>query len=129
MSRARIAVAVLLLAAVGVAAWLLKPRPLFQPETPRERTIASVMMSDLTGLRNAEADYFRRRGRFTDIADSTIFLRTPGVGAPLIKLDGEGWYASVRHSLLPGVVCAIAVATSNPLRRSAPDGEAICGRA
>jgi len=112
--------------AVIALAVVLWPRPLFQPSTPQEKAIESMMMSDLNGLGKAERFYFRSKGSFTDNADSTIFLRTPGVGVPSITLKGEGWYATVTHAGLPGVTCAIAVAAKNPLHRAAEEGVPVC---
>jgi hypothetical protein len=126
MSRALIAAIALIFAALGGAAWFLWPHHPYQPTTPREKALVSVMVSDLTGLRNAEDDYYKMRSRYTNIADSTIFLRTPGISPPSIRLVESGWYATVTHGQLPGVTCAIAVGTRNPLLRSAAEGEAAC---
>jgi hypothetical protein len=126
MLRSRSAAIVLLLVALAGLAFVVRSHPVYRPSTPQEKAIVSVVTSDLTGLRNAEFVYFQLNGRFTSNADSTIFLQTPGVSAPSITLEDLGWYATMTDRRLPGVTCAIAVRTKNPLQRSAAEGEAVC---
>ena len=84
------------------------------------------MMSDLLGLPGQEAIFYKINGRFTAGSESTFFLRSIGVTTPSITVTDSGWYASVTHAQLPGVTCAIAVATKNPLHQGAPNGTPVC---
>ena len=122
---------IVLLVVVGVVAvvalgLVFRPQPLYQPSTAKEKAFSDAMMSDLIGLARQEALFYRINGRFTAGAESTFFMRSIGVNAPVVTVKGSAWYATVTHSQLPGVTCAIAVSTENPLHRNTADGDPVC---
>jgi hypothetical protein len=116
-------VAIAALAVLGYRSW---PEHYYQPSTRAEKAFSDAMISDLVGLRNAEVSYFREHNVYAADIDSTFFLQSPGVTKPELQVRDGGWYATVTHAQLPGVTCAMAVGTRNPLSRRTKDGEAFC---
>jgi hypothetical protein len=119
-------IALLAIVIIGVVVVYLRPREPFQPSTPGEKTVLNVMESDLMALARQESFYYHEHGRFTTHAESTLFLSSLGVSPPKITMRDSGYYAIVTHGSLPGVQCAIAVGTKNPLDRSTKETFPAC---
>jgi hypothetical protein len=119
-------VALLVIAGVVLYFAFGRARPPFQPSTAAEEAMVNTMESDLTGLAQQESFYYRAKGRFTPYPESTYVLRSVGVSIPKVSMRDSGYYAVVTHSGLPGVQCAIAVGTKNPLDGSAKEAVPAC---
>ena len=120
-----VAAALVVVAVVGLV-FVFWPQTLYQPSNPSEKAASDAMESDLIGLARQEALFYRINGRFTVGPESTFFMRSVGVNRPVVRLKGLGWYATVTHQSLPGVTCAIAVSTTNPIYRRATDADPVC---
>ena len=86
----------------------------------------TAMKSDLRNLINAEEQFFSDSARYTNNLASLGFKMTAGVNAPSITVLPGAWKATVTHSQLSSVQCAIGVNTTNPLWAGAGEGEAAC---
>ena len=93
----------------------------------KQKGYKTQAISDLTSLRTAEETFFtdsNRYGTLTDMAGK--FSSTSGVGAPTIAPSTSYWSATLTHPQIPGMICGIAVATTNPTLASAGEGEPVC---
>ena len=125
--KARLAVTtILVVIGIGLGIFTLRRHEAYQPTTRAQKTAIDVMESDLMALAREEHYYYRVKGRFTPHAESTYFIGSIGVSPPEVTLRDSGYYAIVTHTALPGVKCAIAVGTSNPVDKSAKETFPAC---
>ena len=95
----------------------------------KQKGYRTQAISDLTSLRTAEETFFtdsNRYGTLTEIA--TKFSSTSGVGTPSITPSTSYWSATLTHPQIPGMTCAISVATTNPVKAGAGEGEPVCNK-
>lgn len=92
----------------------------------KERSYIADMKSDLRALAAAEDAFVSDSSHYARTLPPSRFRSLPGVTTPVIT-TGDGWWtATVRDSLLPGVVCGIGVSAKNPVDSTAGDGEPAC---
>jgi type IV pilus assembly protein PilA len=92
----------------------------------KQKGYKTQAISDLTSLRTAEETFFTDSNRYATLAELTNFSGTSGVGAPTISPSTSYWSATLTHPQIPGMVCGVAVATTNPTLASAGEGEPVC---
>lgn len=93
----------------------------------KQKGYRTQAMSDLTSLRTAEESFFADSNRYATLAEiSTKFSSTTGVGLPTVVPTNVYWSATLTHAQIPGLVCGIAVATTNPIDVGAGEGEPFC---
>jgi type IV pilus assembly protein PilA len=92
----------------------------------KQKGYKTQAISDLTSLRTAEETFFTDSNRYAALAELTNFSGTSGVGAPTIAPSTSYWSATLTHPQIPGMVCGVAVATTNPTLASAGEGEPVC---
>jgi type IV pilus assembly protein PilA len=93
----------------------------------KQKGYRTQAISDLTSLRTAEETFFTDSNRYATLAEiSTKFSSTTGVGVPTIVPTMSYWSATLTHAQLPGLICGIAVATTNPIDLTAGEGEPFC---
>jgi type IV pilus assembly protein PilA len=69
-------------------------------------------VADLTSLRTAEETFFTDSNRYATLAELGVLrAHTSGVGTPTVIAGISSWSATLSHPHMPGVVCAVAVAT------------------
>jgi len=86
-------------------------------------------ISDLASLSTAEETFFTDSNKYADLTNAALtskFSSTSGVGSPTIVASTSYWSATLLHPQLPGVVCGIAVATTNPVVAGAGEGAPVC---
>src|SRR3954463_8332934 len=92
----------------------------------KQKGYKTQAISDLTSLRTAEETFFtdsNRYGTLTEINDK--FSSTSGVGAPAIVPSTSYWSATLTPPQIPGMTCGISVATTNPVKPGAGEGEPV----
>lgn len=94
--------------------------------TPAEQDAMKYMRSDLGGLVFAEAMTKANKGVYLADPEVAGYTRSFGVDLAKVTLDGDGYYATVTSQKVPGIRCAVAVGTRNPLKRSAKSEEVVC---
>jgi type IV pilus assembly protein PilA len=92
----------------------------------KQKGYKTQAISDMTSLRTAEETFFTDSNRYGTLAELANFSGTSGVGHPTIVQSTSYWSATLTHPQIPGMVCGIAVATSNPVLTSAGEGEPVC---
>ena len=95
----------------------------------KQKGYKTQAISDLTSLRTAEETFFtdsNRYGTLTEVASK--FSSTSGVGIPTIVSSTSYWSATVTHPQIPTMQCAISVATTNPVKTAAGEGEPVCDK-
>jgi prepilin-type N-terminal cleavage/methylation domain-containing protein len=95
----------------------------------KQKGYKTQAISDLTSLRTAEETFFvdsNRYGTLAEVADK--FSTTSGVGVPAIAPSTSYWSATLTHPQIPGMTCAISVATANPIKTGAGEGEPVCDK-
>jgi type IV pilus assembly protein PilA len=89
----------------------------------KQKGYKTQAISDLTSLRTAEETFFTDSNRYAAFAELTNFSSTSGVGHPTIVPSTSYWSATLTHPQIPGMICGVAVATTNPTLASAGEGE------
>jgi type IV pilus assembly protein PilA len=92
----------------------------------KQKGYKTQAISDLTSLRTAEETFFTDSNRYAQLTELTSFSSTSGVGTPNVSPSTSYWSATLTHPQLPGVICGIAVATTNPTNPAAGEGEPVC---
>ena len=95
----------------------------------KQKGYKTQAISDLTSLRTAEETFFTDSNKYADLTNAALtakFSSTTGVGSPAIVASTSYWSATVTHPQIPGMVCAVSVATANPVVATAGEGEPIC---
>jgi len=92
----------------------------------KQKAYRSQAISDLTSLRVAEETYYADSNRYGALNELSTFSSTNGLGITLIGNSTSYWSATVTHPHLPGLVCGIAVATTNPVAPGVGEGEPTC---
>ena len=93
----------------------------------KQKGYKTQAISDLTSLRTAEETFFTDSNRYGTLADlAGKISTTPGVGTPVINASTSYWAATLTHPQIPGMVCGMAVATTNPVLASIGEGEPVC---
>jgi len=95
----------------------------------KQKGYKTQAISDLTSLRTAEETFFTDSNKYADLTNPALtakFSSTTGVGSPAIVASTSYWSATVTHPQIPGMVCAVSVATANPVVATAGEGEPIC---
>jgi len=92
----------------------------------KQKAYVTAMKSDLRNLVGAQLNFMADSGKYTDDVSKLNFKQSTGVTAPVLTLFGRAYTATVTHTQAPGLVCAIAINTANPLVASANPGEAVC---
>jgi type IV pilus assembly protein PilA len=113
----------IVVAIIGILAAIAIPKF----SSTKAKGYTSQAIADLTSLRTAEETFFADSGRYGTVDElSTKFSRTSGVGIPVVNPGGTSWSATLTHPQVPGMTCAIAVATTNPVNAGAGEGEPVC---
>src|SRR3954467_182752 len=95
----------------------------------KQKGYKTQAISDLTSLRTAEETFFVDSNRYGTLAEVTDkFSTTSGVGVPTIAPSTSYWSATLTHPQIPGMTCAISVATANPVKAGAGEGERVCDK-
>ena len=95
----------------------------------KQKGYRTQAISDLTSLRTAEETFFTDSNRYGTLTEITSkFSSTSGVGTPTIVPSTSYWSATLTHPQIPGMTCAVSVATANPVRASAGEGEPVCDK-
>jgi type IV pilus assembly protein PilA len=95
----------------------------------KQKGYRTQAISDLMSLRTAEETFFADSNKYADLSNAALtakFSSTSGVGAPVIVPSTSFWSATLSHPQLPGVTCAIANGTPNPIVAGAGEGEPVC---
>jgi prepilin-type N-terminal cleavage/methylation domain-containing protein len=93
----------------------------------KQKAYRTQGVADLSSLRVAEESFFVDSNRYGTLAEvANRFSSTTGVGTPTIAPTISYWSATLIHPQIPGMLCGIAVATTNPVDLGAGEGEAIC---
>jgi prepilin-type N-terminal cleavage/methylation domain-containing protein len=92
----------------------------------KQKAYKSQAVSDLTSLRVAEETFYADSNRYGQLSELATFSSTNGLGITLIGNSTSYWSATVTHPHLPGMVCAVAIATVNPVDAGAGEGEPVC---
>ena len=95
----------------------------------KQKGYRTQAISDLTSLRTAEETFFTDSNRYGTLAEiATKFSSTSGVGTPAIVPSTSYWSATLTHPQIPGMTCAVSVATVNPIKAGAGEGEPTCDK-
>jgi type IV pilus assembly protein PilA len=94
--------------------------------TVKQKGYKAQAISDLTSLRLAEETFFADSNRYAMLSELSTYSSTYGVGVSLISQSTSSWSATLTHPHLPGVVCGIAIATTNPVMSGVGEGEPAC---
>lgn len=93
----------------------------------KQKAYRSQAIADLTSLRTAEETFFTDSNRYATVAELSMkFSKTSGVGFPTVAPGLSSWSATLTHPQIPGMVCGIAVGTTNPISTEAGEGEPFC---
>lgn len=92
----------------------------------KAKAYETAMKSDLRSFLTAQLDYFATHQTYTTDITKLSFKSSTGVNPPVVTVDGRTYVVTISHSQLPGVVCAVAHNTTNPVLTSANSGEAAC---
>ena len=93
----------------------------------KQKCYKTQAISDLTSLRTAEETFFTDSNRYATLAElPSKFSSTSGVGTPAIVPSTSYWSATLTHPQIPGMICGISVATTNPVSAGAGEGEPVC---
>jgi type IV pilus assembly protein PilA len=93
----------------------------------KQKGYRSQAVADLTSLRTAEETFFTDSNRYATLAELGVLrAHTSGVGTPTVVAGISSWSATLTHPHMPGVVCAVAVATPNPVEPAVGEGEPFC---
>ena len=101
---------------------------LTSPPTVR-RSYVVAMRSDLARLAAAQRSYQERSRVYTTDLQRLGFTSSPGINAPTLVVVPGGYSATMTHSRLPNVRCAVATAVKNPIDSTARDGMVMCDQA
>lgn len=86
----------------------------------------NVSRSDLRNLVLAQETFFRDSARYTASLSSLQFRPSSGTTSPTITVGKDWWSATNSHSRVPGVICGVAVNTTNPVIVTADSAEPVC---
>ena len=92
----------------------------------KQKGYKTQAISDLTSLRTAEETFFTDSNRYGALTELTGFSHTSGVGQPTVVPSTSYWSATLTHPQIPGMICGISVATTNPVQSGAGEGEPVC---
>jgi prepilin-type N-terminal cleavage/methylation domain-containing protein len=94
----------------------------------KEKAYLASMKSDLRNLVTAEEAYFADSLRYADVAAlGTSFALTSGVTGLAITVPfGDGWAATVTHSVATTKTCYIFVGNGGPNNAATKEGEPKC---
>jgi type IV pilus assembly protein PilA len=90
----------------------------------KEKASLAQMKTDLRNLATIEEAYMYDNSAYTTSFPASIFTVSAGVQGLAIMLDGNGWQATVGHTMTPKT-CAIFV-NATPLAPATDDGVAKC---
>ena len=121
-----IAIGLVLVVAIAATSFWLVTRRSRLPQDRETRLAISMMSNDLRGLMVAEEATRRIRGRYVIDAEDAGQLSSVGVTKPRIVLSDTGYTATVEHTNIPGLRCAVGVYARNPLKRFAKNFEVVC---
>jgi hypothetical protein len=86
----------------------------------------TAMKSDLRNLAEAEEAYFSANKRYVTDLSAVGFRPSRGVDTPRVQVGPGWWRATASHSQLSGIICGIALNTTNPVVASTERGEPAC---
>src|SRR5262245_21502285 len=92
----------------------------------KSKAYVTAMKSDLRNLLSAEEAFFSDSSRYTTNLSALGFKGSTGTTNPTINVSAGEWNATNTHTQLAGVVCGIAVNTTNPSVTTAGEGEPAC---
>lgn len=94
---------------------------------PRQSAYVAISKSDLHNLLSAEEVFFSDSGRYTTSLPALGFRQSTGASPPEIVVGKDSWSATNTHERAPGIVCGIAMNTTNPVGgASTESGDVVC---
>src|SRR6476659_4469805 len=84
----------------------------------KQKGYKTQAIAELQSLKTAEETFFTDSNRYGQLTELSGFSHTSSVGMPDVAPSTSYWSATVTHPQIPGMTCAIAVATANPAATS-----------
>jgi type IV pilus assembly protein PilA len=94
----------------------------------KQKGYKTQAIAELQSLKTAEETFFTDSNRYGKLTELNGFSHTSGVGTPSVVESTSYWSATVTHPQIPGMTCAVAVATTNAVAASAGEGEPRCDK-
>ena len=94
----------------------------------KQKGYKTQAIAELQSLKTAEETFFTDSNRYGAITELTSYSHTSSVGSPAVTPSTSYWSATLTHPQIPGMTCAIAVATPNSINAAAGEGEPRCNK-
>ena len=94
----------------------------------KQKGYKTQAIAELQSLKTAEETFFTDSNRYGALSELSGFSHTSAVGSPTVTPSTSYWSAQVTHPQIPGMTCAVAVATTNAVAASAGEGEPRCNK-
>ena len=94
----------------------------------KQKGYKTQAIAELQSLKTAQETFFTDSNRYGALAELNGFSHTSAVGMPAVVPSTSYWSATVSHPQIPGMTCAIAVATPNSVNAAAGEGEPKCDK-
>ena len=94
----------------------------------KQKGYKTQAIAELQSLKTAQETFFTDSNRYGALAELSGFSHTSAVGMPVVTPSTSYWSATLTHPQIPGMTCAIAVATTNTISASAGEGEPRCDK-
>src|SRR4051812_35432483 len=94
----------------------------------KQKGYKTQAIAELQSLKTAEETFFTDSNRYGAITELSSYSHTSAVGSPSLTPSTSYWLATVTHPQIPGMTCAIAVATVNSVAAGAGEGEPRCNK-
>jgi prepilin-type N-terminal cleavage/methylation domain-containing protein len=107
---------------IGILAAIAVPRY----SNAREKSKASVLISDLRNLATAEEGYFYERRSYAIDPDSLKFSASTSVVVTILEATNTGWSATAVQPTQTAVQCAIFYGNAAPVAPAQTEGIPAC---
>ena len=94
----------------------------------KQKGYKTQAIAELQSMKTAEETFFTDSNRYGALSELTGFSHTSAVGMPVVVPSTSYWSATLTHPQIPGMTCAIAVATPNSINPGAGEGEPKCDK-
>ena len=94
----------------------------------KQKGYKTQAIAEMQSMKTAQETFFTDSNRYGALAELSGFSHTSAVGSPTVVPSTSYWSATLTHPQIPGMTCAIAVATPNPINASAGEGEPKCDK-
>jgi prepilin-type N-terminal cleavage/methylation domain-containing protein len=94
----------------------------------KQKGYKTQAIAEMQSLKTAQETFFTDSNRYGALTELSGFSHTSAVGLPTIVPSTSYWSATLTHPQIPGMTCAIAVATPNPVSAGAGEGEPKCNK-